>query len=161
MVDDVSTPAADETGPTVQQVRLRLRLIGPVRIVLGVIWLVAAIVAGAPHRPALLGAVVSAVFVVFLAFNDPRRHFRRRPPEPRPLPATARVAPSWKHAVYAAFPSTVGVSILAIVSLPGRPVLSAVMGGILVGLGIVSLLTVGRTEPDLYMDPRTRVVFRK
>src|SRR6476469_1364916 len=159
MLDRLSNPPAEEAGPRVQSVRLRLILIGPLRVVLGIVWLVAALLAGAPSKPALIGFGVGVFWMVFLAFNDPRSRFRRDP-EPLPLPANARVAPAWMHAVSAAYPSTVGVSVLAAVSL-GRPTLAAVMAGILGGLGVAAMLSLGRVDPALYVDARNRVVFRK
>lgn len=161
MVDPVSTPAVDDAGPSVQQVRLRLILVGPLRLVLGVIWLVAALAAGATHKPALIGFGVGIFWTVFLIFNDPRARFRKDPPEPRRLPANARVAPAWKHAVYPLYPSTAGVSVLAAVSLPGRPILSALMAGIVAGLGIAALISLNGAAPDLYVDARSGALFRK
>jgi hypothetical protein len=160
MVDPVSNPATEEQGPEVQQVQLRLKLIGPVRLVLGVGWLVAALVAGAPHKPGLIGFGVGAFWIVFLAFNDPRSRFRRDP-VPIPLPPNARVSPAWMHLVRAAYPSTLGVSVLALVSLFGRATLTALLAGILAGLGIGALLSLRRIEPNIYVDPRGRVLYRK
>jgi uncharacterized membrane protein len=161
MVDDVSTPAKEEQGPIVQMVRLRLTLIGPMRLLLSVVWLVAALAAGAPSRPSLLGFGIGAYGIIFLAYNDPRARFRTPSAEPRRLPANARVQPAWQHALWAAWPSTIGVSVLALVSIFNRPTLSAIMAGILAGLGITAVLAIGKTASTLYVDPRGGVVYRQ
>lgn len=146
---------------TVQSLRLRLLLVGPLRLGLSIVWLAAARTAGARAGPALLLFAVGAFALVFLAFNDPRDGFRRAPGEPARLPADATVAPAWMHAVHAAFPSTVGVSLLAAVTLAFKPELSAFLAGVLAGLGLAALLAVIRVDGRIYVEPRRRTMFRK
>ena len=88
-------------------------------------------------------------------------HLKTTDLEPAELPADASVAPAWLHAVHSALPSTVGVSLLAAVALAFQPTLTALLGGILVGLGLVALLRAYGMDGALYFDPRTRTVFRK
>lgn len=146
---------------TVESLRLRLLLVGPLRLVLSLVWLEVAGIAGASSTPAFLGFAAGAFGAAFLVSNDPRALFRRVGEEPAELPADARVAPAWLHAAHAAFPSTVGVSLLAAVALAIRPELTALLGGVLAGLGLAALLIAYRTDGRLYLDPRRRVVFRK
>jgi hypothetical protein len=78
------------------------------------------------------------------------------------LVAPLRVAPAWLHAVHAALPGTVGVSILAAATLAFRPTLTALLAGILGGLGGAALLVLFRgMDERLYVDPRRGVLFRK
>ena len=146
---------------SVESVRLRLLLVGPLRLVLSVVWLAAARAAGGAAGPTLLAFAAGAFAMAFLVWNDPRAGFRQAPAEPAQLPAEASVAPAWAHVVHAAMPSTVGVSVLAAVTLPFEPTLSALLAGILAGLGLAALLVAYRIDGGLYVDPRTQTVFRK
>ena len=146
----------------VQSLRLRLLLVAPVRLLLGLVWLVAARAAGAASGPALVAFAVGAFALTFLASNDPRARLRGRGGyEPAELPAGAQVAPAWQHAAHALFPSTLGVSVLAAIALAFKPELSALLAGVLVGLGVAALLRVPSTDASLYFDPRARAVYRK
>lgn len=157
--------AANDLGlrpvPIVESLRLRLLLVGPLRLGLSVVWLVAAQTAGAQAGSTLLAFAAGAFVTVFLVPNDPRARLRRAPAEPQPLPAAARVAPAWLHAFHAALPSTVGVSALAAVTLAFRPALTALLGGILAGLGAAALLRVRGVDERLYVEHRQRVLFRR
>jgi hypothetical protein len=145
----------------VESVRLRLLLIGPLRLALGIAWLLAARAAGGSTGAALLAFAAGAFAMAFVVPNDPRARFRRASAEPAQLPADASVAPAWLHVVHAAFPSTVGVSVLAAVALAFQPTLTALLGGILAGLGLAALLSAYRIDGTLYLDPRSRTVFRR
>lgn len=136
-------------------------LIGPLRVVLGAAWLGAARAAGGSSTATLLVFAAGAFLLAFVVPNDPRARFGRAPGKPAELPADATVAPHWLHAVHAAFPSTVGVSVLAAVTLAFNPTLTALLGGILAGLGLAALLSAYSSDGRLYVDPRTRSVFRK
>jgi hypothetical protein len=142
---------------TVQSLRLRLLLVGPLRLVLSVCWLGAARAAGATLVAFAAGAFITAV----LASNDPRARLLGGGAEPEQLPAGAQVAPAWRHAVHAAFPSTVGVSVLAAVALSVRPELAALLAGVLAGLGLAALLAAHGMDGRLYLEPRRRLIFRK
>jgi hypothetical protein len=146
---------------TVESIRLRLLLIAPLRLALGGAWLAAARAVGGSSHAALLAFAAGAVVIAFLVPNDPRARFRRARGEPAELPADASVAPTWLHALHAALPSTVGVSVLAAVTLAFQPTLTALLAGILAGLGLAALLSGYGMDGRLYLDPRTRSVFRR
>lgn len=146
---------------TVESVRLRLTLVAPLRLALSVALLVAARAAGSPRDPALLSFASAAFVTFFFTANDPRARSRDASAEPAELPADAKVAPTWAHAVHASFPSTVGVSILAAVALAFQPTLAALLAGILAGLGAAAVLSAYRTDHRLYLEPARRVVFRR
>lgn len=146
---------------TVESIRLRLLLIGPIRLVLGVVFLAAARAAGGSSTGTVAAFAAAALALAFLVPNDPRDRFRRAREEPADLPADARVAPAWQHAAHAALPSTVGVTVLAAVILPFRPTLAALLGGILAGLGIAALFAAYGFDDRLYVEPQRRLVFRR
>lgn len=105
-----------------------------IRFGLAVGGLEAAIAAGAHKRPAglafLLGAVAGTVFVM----TDVRGRLLRLP-EPQPPEE-----PWWVTALRATMPSTVGLAVLAGISLAFSPILAAVLAGIIGGLGLAGLL---------------------
>ena len=140
--------------------RDRALLVAPIRIVLGAVWVVAAIAVGAGRGPALLAAASAALILVFVAFNDPRARFLKGS-DPVDAPADASVAPWFEQALRATLPSTVGVSVLAAIALATQPVLAAFLGGVSVGLGAAAVLAAALQDPSLYVDPRTGTVYRR
>jgi hypothetical protein len=146
---------------TVESIRLRLLLVAPLRLLLGIVFLAAARAAGGGVGPTLLAFAAGAFAMAFLVPNDPRARFRGTPSEPAELPADASVAPAWLHALHAALPSTVGVSVLAAVTLPFQPTLTALLAGILAGLGIAAAFRAYAIDGRLYVDPQGGELFRK
>ena len=146
---------------TVESVRLRLLLVAPLRLVLSIGFLAAARAAGGATGSTLLAFAAGAFAIAFLVPNDPRARFRAAPGEPAELPADASVAPAWRHAFHAALPSTVGVSVLAAVTLPFQPTLTALLAGILAGLGLAAAFRAYAIDGRLYVDPKRGDLFRK
>jgi hypothetical protein len=140
--------------------RNRALLVAPIRVVLGAIWVVAAIAAGASRPSALLAAVSAAFLLVFVAFNDPRSRFLSGPAEPVPVPPGTTVAPWFEQALKATIPSTVGVSVLAAIAVVPQPILAAFLGGVSIGLGAAAVLAAALQDPALYVDPRTNTLYR-
>lgn len=145
----------------VESVRLRLLLIAPLRLALSIAWLVAARAAGASSDATLIAFIAGAFASAFLVTNDPFARFRKAPEKAADLPAHATVAPAWLHAVHAAIPSTIGVSVLAALTLLFQPGLTALLAGLLAGMGVVALVALYGIDGRLYLDPRTGGVFRR
>ena len=146
---------------TVHSIQERMLLVIPIRFGLGLLTLVAAVLAGAARGPALLAFVLGLLGIAFTIFNDPRARFLRREVEPLPLPADAVVASRARQAFAATLPSTLGVTALAAIALVPRPVLAALLGGVCAGLGLAALFSLGRIDPALYVDPKSDVVYRR
>jgi hypothetical protein len=146
---------------TVHSIQERMLLVIPIRFGLGLLTLVAAVLAGAARGPALLAFVLGLLGIAFTIFNDPRARFLRREVEPLPLPADAVVASRTRQAFAATLPSTLGVTALAAIALVPRPVLAALLGGVCAGLGLAALFSLGRIDPSLYVDPKSDVVYRR
>jgi len=146
---------------TVHSIQERMLLVIPIRFGLGLLTLVAAVLAGAARGPALLAFVLGLLGIAFTIFNDPRARFLRREIEPLPLPADAVVASRARQAFAATLPSTLGVTALAAIALVPRPVLAALLGGVCAGLGLAALFSLGRIDPALYVDPKSDVVYRR
>jgi hypothetical protein len=145
---------------TLHSLRRRALLIAPVRIVLGVVWLVVSRLAGAAAAPALIAFVAGTFVTAFLAYADPRARVLQRDDEPAPAPAGAALAPWWRQALGASLPSTVGVSLLAAIAAAPSPTLTALLGGVSAGLGIAAAISVPAIDPTLAVDPRSHAVYR-
>ena len=105
-----------------------------IRLGLALAGLEAAIAAGVTRRAGglgwLLGAFAGAVFVLTDA--------RGRLLQPRRV--TPRQEAWWKAALRGTYPSTIGLAVLAAISLAFSPVLAAVLAGVIGGLGIAGIL---------------------
>lgn len=140
--------------------RERALLVAPIRLGLGILWVLGARLSGATPSTVLL-AFAGGVFVtVFTIFNDPRSRFLRRP-EPVDAPPDAEVATRLRQALQATLPSTVGVSVLAAIAVIPYPALAAFLGGISAGLGLAGALSAIRTDPALFVEVRRGVLYRK
>lgn len=142
-------------------IRDRALGVAPLRLVLGGFLLVVARAAGADNGPSLLAFVVGVFGIVFVIFNDPRARFLRRDVQPLDWPTDARIAPLWRQALAATLPSTVGVTLLALVACAFRPTLGALLAGVCAGLGVAALLSLTRIDPALYLDPKNDAIYRR
>jgi hypothetical protein len=140
--------------------RERALLVAPIRLGLGILWVLGARLSGATATTALLAFAGGAFATVFTIFNDPRARFLRRD-DPVDAPPDAQVAARLRQALQATLPSTVGVSVLAAIAVIPYPALAAFLGGISAGLGVAGALSATRTDPALYVDVRHGVVYRK
>lgn len=146
---------------TLHSYRERTLGVIPIRLALGVLWLVGAHAMGLATAAAFLAFAVGVLGTTFAALNDPRARFRREEAEPADAPPDAIVAPRWRQALAATLPSTVGVSILAAIAVVPQPTLAALLGGVSAGLGLAALISVWSVDPSLYVDPKSRVVYRR
>jgi hypothetical protein len=133
----------------------------PIRLVLGLLLFLAARLAGAPSTGSLLAFVSGVVAITFLLFNDPRARFVPERAEPVPLPSNAEPAPLWRQALSATLPSTVGLAVLALITLVPQPTLTALLAGVCAGLGVAAALSLPRIDPGLFVDPRTEILYRR
>lgn len=154
------TPA-ERSAVTLHSLRERTLLVIPVRLVLGIALLGAARVAGARNGPALLAFGIGLLGIVFVIFNDPRARLVQGHVEPLPFPGEAQVAPRWRQALAASIPSTIGVAVLTLVALAPQPTLAALLAGVEAGLGVAALISLGRVDASLYVDPKSRAVYRR
>jgi hypothetical protein len=145
---------------TLHSLRVRTVLVAPIRIGLGVLWLLVARLAGSAGGPALIAFLVGVFATAFLALADPRGRLLPGQEEPGPVPAGAKLASRWRQALGACWPSTFGVSLLAAVAAVPSPTMTALLGGVSAGLGVAAVLSLPRVDPALFVDPRTRVVYR-
>jgi hypothetical protein len=123
-----------------QSLPRRALVIAPIRLVLASVGLAAAIVAGSRQAGALLAFGGATIATLLFVIADPRARFFQIPELPPAAPADASEDGIGRLALSAAFPSTIGVALLLVVTLAAEPTLAAVMAGILAGLGLAALL---------------------
>ncbi len=146
---------------TVHSLRNRTLGVIPIRLALGLLLLLAAGLAGAPRSGSLLAFVSGMIGITFLLFNDPRTRFQPARAEPVALPADAEVAPVWRQALAATLPSTAGLTVLALITLVPQPTLTALLAGVCAGLGVAAALALPRLDPELYVDPKSEILYRR
>ena len=134
-------PAVPGGGPVLVEVRAQALLIGALRIGLAVVGLALARARGLEAGPAtglfLFGCV--GFLLALLASRGRHRGASRDSGAEGPPPPDAVIEPLWRSLLEAAFPSTVGVTILTAISLGLNTSLAAVLAGMLAGLGLAAL----------------------
>jgi hypothetical protein len=101
--------------------------------------LLLAVATGTRSDSSVLAFVVGTGVVAFAALADRRGLLLRGDVDPEPLPADAEHEATWRSVASAAYPSTLGVSVLAVVALvAGKGILAALLGGVVAGLGVAS-----------------------
>jgi hypothetical protein len=88
--------------------------------------------------PAVLGATGGALVLAVIALGQRRRPRAADQGEALPAPSDARFDPGWVGILLACIPSTIGVSAMAVLALVFSPALAAVLGGILIALGVLA-----------------------
>ncbi len=148
-----------------QSLRERTVLVTPVRLGLGVVWVVVAQVAGAERGPAWLAFFLAAFLTAAVLIADPRSRLAELK-EPVVAPPGAEVDPPLRQAVSALLPSTVVVNVLAGVALVRQPVLTALLGGGSAGMGVAGLAGLARLGArearaggTLYVDRAMRTLY--
>ena len=146
-----------------QSIRRRAALVIPIRAGLGIVWLVAAIVAGAGARPALIGFVIGALGCAFALLNDPRSRLLYAKREPSPYPDGASLDSALRHIWTALLPSTLGVNILAAVAVVPQPELTAILGGVSAGLGLAALIALpsAYAREEVFVDRQGAIYTRR
>lgn len=116
-------------------------LLAGARLALGLAALAGSLAAGTERAVALSILALGAVVFVFWAVSNAGRVAGHLPHEVQPAPPEAVREPLHRTVLGALFPSTVGLVVLAAVSLVLDARLAALAGGILVGLGAGALMT--------------------
>jgi hypothetical protein len=102
-----------------------------IRLVLAGAGLGAAIALGAPRGSAVLGFALGALAGAVFVLADPRRRLSR--------PAQRSEDVWWRDALRGTVPSTVGLAFLSALALLFSPVLTALLAGVVAGLGVAGL----------------------
>ncbi len=123
--------------------RASVRAIGvaAIRIALGVVFVVVALLRGLDGGPAALAAIAGALVLTMIALGQRSRAGTADLGDALPVPAEARFDPGWVGILLACIPSTVGVSGMAVLALVFSPALGAVLGGVLLALGALAAVS--------------------
>jgi hypothetical protein len=127
-------------APVLAEARPQALLIAAVRLGLAAAGLAAAVALGLGRGPAA-ALFACGVAILFLAVygGDRRRRSALRFAEPEPAPAGARIEGRGHALARAAYPSTIGLTVLIALAVWPQPGLAALLAGILGGLGGVSV----------------------
>ncbi len=140
------TELSEETGaPALVEARPQALLIAVTRLALGIGGLAATTARGVDPGPAVgLFAFGALILLLTVYGGDRRRRTALKLGTPDPLPADARIESRSHALVRAAYPSTIGLTVLTAVALWPRPDLAAFLAGILGGLGVMSFVGAAR-----------------
>jgi uncharacterized membrane protein YbhN (UPF0104 family) len=111
-----------------------------VRVALGLAGFGAALAAGAERNPAAVGLAFGAGASA-VALVSYRRFLFFEQPTVEPLPADAEHVGPGRAILNGLLPSTAGVAFLLAISLAFKPILSAVLAGVLLGMGLVTVMS--------------------
>jgi hypothetical protein len=127
--------------PRLVRIGLRVLVLTPIRLALAGALLGAALGAGVELRVALLAVGVAAFGTLLLLLSDRRSLLLRARREPARVPPGARFDSAWETIRAGIFPSTVGVAALAAIALAFNAVLTALLAGLLAGMGLAGFVS--------------------
>jgi hypothetical protein len=147
VVAAVAVAGADATArrnrsaaPALIEARLQTLLIGIVRVVLAAAGLAGAIGLGERSRAAAALFAAGALIVLVAIMSGRRgRLVWQRLAQAEPLGAEPRLEPRRVILARAAYPSTIGLTVLIAAALAFPPALAALLAGILAGIGGTAL----------------------
>jgi hypothetical protein len=114
-----------------------------IRLVLGAAALAGAFLAGVERSAGGAGFAFGAGATALMLLTD-RRSLLLGEPTLEPMPADAERETRRRSVTAGLYPSTVGVTLLAAASLAFEPVLSAVLAGVLAGMGVAGIVSAAR-----------------
>ena len=144
--------------PAVYRVVHQRIVLSGIRLTLAGLGFAGSILAGADGRAAAVGLALGTGICALALVTD-RRWLLLGTPAAEPLPEAVRRASLARAVADGMLPSTVGVAVLAAAALFFEPILSAVLAGVLAGMGVVSLVSCvevalweRRTDTHLFAD---------
>ena len=136
---EAAATAENEAAPVLIQVRAQMLLIATVRLVLAAAGLSAAIARGtSPEVAAGLFALGAGILLIAVLGGGRGSDVWARLEKAQPLSPEARIESRGRSVLRAAYPSTIGLTVLIVLSLAIDPALAAVLAGILAGIGGVA-----------------------
>jgi hypothetical protein len=132
--------SASAEPPRLCRVSTQAFLVAPLRFLLSLIGLGAALALGLTPGVGLLAFAFGAVLLFVSALADPRRRLLARGLEPVPVPPDARYASRAELAWSGLLPSSLAVSGLAVVALGFNKTLAVLLAGAVAGMGLAGLV---------------------
>ena len=150
--DEATGTAADAAsavpgeGPVLVEARAQALLIGGLRLGLAAVGLALARARGLDGGTAAMLFLFGCggFLLTLVAGSGSRRTEERISSAKGEPPEDAVVEPLWRSLLEAAYPSTLGLTVVTSIALPLNASLAAVLAGILAGLGVAALLAAGR-----------------
>lgn len=123
------------------EARAQALLIAAVRLGLAAAGVAAAVARGVNRGPAVGLVAFGAGLVLFSVYAGGRpQRAALRFGDPEPAPQGAHVESRARALARAAYPSTIGLTVLTAIALWPQPPLAAFLAGILAGLGVMALV---------------------
>ena len=126
-------------APRLSAASVRALGVGIVRVVLGVAFVLGSVPRGLHGGSAVLAAVGGALILVLIVQGQRGRSGPTDFSAALPVPDAAQFDPRWMGVLLACIPSTIGVTAMALISIVFTPALAAVLGGVLIALGVLAL----------------------
>ena len=168
-VDAADATAAEERegAPALVEARSQALLIAVVRLTLAVAGLGASIARGIQGGAAIGVFALGALLLLLSVYGGGRRQRSAlKFQNSGPVPPDARLEGWARSLAIAAYPSTIGLTVLAVLALWPQPILTALLAGILGGLGVMSLIGLARLSSwerergvRIFVQPKTDRVF--
>jgi hypothetical protein len=134
-----ATPGARPGPPTLRRIVDRLVFVAPLRFALAALCAALAWVAGADPSVLLVSFALGCIGFAGVVLTD-RRAVLLGQRVRAPAPEDARYTGRWPTAVGACVPSSVGLTVLALVALVVNATLTALLAGGIAGLGLAGLV---------------------
>jgi hypothetical protein len=128
-------------APTLSRASVRAIGVAAIRLALGVAFVVAATLRGLDGGPTAISAIAGALVLTMIALGQRSRAGAADLGDALPVPADARFDPGWIGVLLACIPSTIGVSVLAVLALVFSAALGAVLAGVLIALGVLAVVS--------------------
>ena len=147
--------AADETAevgehagaPVLVEARAQALLIATLRFGLAAAGVAASLAGGVDRGPAVGLVAFGAGLVLFSVYAGGRpQRAALRVGDPEPAPQGAHVESRARALARAAYPSTIGLTVLTAIAVWPQPPLAAFLAGILAGLGVMALVGAARVS---------------
>ena len=125
-------------APTLSSASVRAAGVAAIRLMLGVAFVAGSVPRGLHGGPAVIAAMGGALLLTTIALGQRGRAAPTDFGQALSVPPGARFDPGWLGVLLACIPSTVGVTAMAVLALVLSPALAAVLGGVLIALGVLA-----------------------
>jgi hypothetical protein len=165
--DATAEASKHEGAPVLVEAREQALLIAALRLALAAAGVAAAVARGVERAPAVGLVAFGAGLVLFSVYAGGRpQRAARRFADAQQAPDDFRVESRLRALGAATYPSTIGLTVLTVISLWPQPPLAAFLAGILAGLGVMALVGLARLttwerarKARLLIEPKSEQVF--
>lgn len=165
---DATAEVSEHKGaPVLVEARGQALLIAALRLALAAAGVAAAVARGVDRAPAVGLVAFGAGLVLFSVYAGGRpQRAARRFADAQQAPEDFRVESRLRALAAATYPSTIGLTVLMVISLVPQPPLAAFLAGILAGLGAMALVGLARLSvwererrSRFFVEPKSEQVY--